>query len=624
MYRNHIYINLFLVGLIVIVLLPFINTGVATGDDLSFLVSAVKNKLGEGRLGYAHTAGRFYFLVTLPFYRLPYVFDNLLIANGVNLAFVAIGVVLLGAIIKKLFCDKWMGLLAMVVFLAFLSIKGNWNPITNLRWYFTFTFDLLLLSFYLLLSYRNSNKRVHLIISVISFAVALLFYEVYLLYLPLLIIFAVKPEVYRSEKKLLKKCLWVLRFSWPFLLVAFVYLSIYFGFRVLYPATYAGTSFAPDLKIYQSYQAMLRLARGSYPLYFIAENKMVFYEGSEKLFNHYSTLKEFLLSIKALSLIKSFIVAFLFYYFLSRAKRSNIKALLLIMFVAVLYIYLPHLPLALSSKYTKIDYLNNYLTTYFGYFSMILFLTGLFSLVPFIHKKLLKEVVNGILVFIVFSGSLLTDYINDSMLTGLRGPYNRQLCIDTFIETDEFKQLPSKTKLYSPNLYSKNYSTGGYSNQFKWEYYTEPKTGKDVSFLRHKQQLLKAMEKGSTQNFYLKYDYDYKSFDQFMVLAPLSQKSAISNSSDVFLADSMTCFYYSDNKEYTISFGLNDDNPPPYFYSVNGKEFETYEPYVYFTCRQVDFKKNFVPVKIVSKNIDVPSVFVNPMRSHTDSKINLR
>ncbi len=611
MKTEKVFLFLLLSSITAIVLIPFIKTGIATGDDAEFLISGLIKNYKSDAVNYAERAGRFYFLLTKPLYNLPYLIHNLIVIKTINIILLTINLILLSAIIKQLFNNKWITYLLYILLLTFITIKGRNNPIVSFQWYFTGSFIFVLSSIYYALKYSKSYTKKHRILSIVFFVTGLIFYEVYLLYAPLIILSSLNYSNKIRHAFIKNKLSNIIKVSTPFFITGLVYVISYFAYRLYYPPDYSGTSIANGFKFYDGLNTIFDLSRGAYPCYFFFFGKSVFWHTSPLLKNHIQNLGYILETANYLWYIKAIVIGSISFVFLNSMKIKEIKRILIIFIAAVLFIYIPQIPLALTEKYTyQYPGMDNYITTLFGFFSVVFAITIIFSLVSFLQNSIIKRVLITIIGIVISIGSILTDYINYHAVKDLQQPLYTFKCIDEFIETDEFKSLPENAFVYSPNLYKNSKISYMYSQGYKWDNYIHLKTNKNIKFIKSKNKLINALNNKRENIYYLKYNYSKKDMDRFIAFGPISQKSIVDSINTIILSDSIVCYNYSSYKDFTISFAHNSSS-----YSVNNKLFYSNNKQAYVRYKYWNFNNYFKPVKIIADDINMNTINISHLNN---------
>ncbi|MFA6404138.1 MAG: hypothetical protein WCX31_21310 [Salinivirgaceae bacterium] len=352
MKKEKLLLFILLASITAVVLIPFINSGIAEGDDAELFLRGLSGNISSDAIIYAKDAGRFYFLITKPLYGLPYLLNSLILIKTINIFFLILILILVSMIVKQLFKSQWLAYLCYLLLLTFIAFKGENNPVISFQWYFTGSFIFILSSILFALKHNETGKPSYRIYSIVFYSIGLLFYEVYLLYLPILIL-ANLSFISDWNDNFLKDTLWdISKRSLPYVYVGLVYIVLYFSYRIFYPGTYSGTAIAKGFKIGDGFDTVLNLSSGAYPGYFFFHGKYIFQQTSPLIKNHIQNIGYVFETANYLWYVKAIVTGILSYLFLSAIEIKNIKRSLIVLVLAVLYVFIPHIPLALTDKYT--------------------------------------------------------------------------------------------------------------------------------------------------------------------------------------------------------------------------------------------------------------------------------
>lgn len=596
-------------------LTPYITTNLSCADDAEIYAHTTDNGLNYDTEVYAKNTGRFFVYLLSPFSRIPYLM-NIHIAKGINILFVLIGFFLLGYIIQLLIKDKWIALLGFLLLLTFLNVGPDLSPVISYPWSFTLPFDCILYSMILSNSYRLKQNRKYLYWSVTLFAIGLLFYEVFLIFLPLVFLISIGKESYLKNKTVKKKLSFLFKKSIPFALVGLIYLALFLGYRIFNPAVYDGTSLSNNLTLKTVIDTMIAYSRGAVPFYYINENTF-YHKTSELLLNHQNNVLYFLQNAQLIWYVKALIISFLSFFILLNIKKQNLRMLVFILFVSVLFVFLPNLPIALTKKYTSNCWAHDaYIPTYFSFHFMMIAIAISISFIVFIKNKLIKNSVTTAVLIFVFTGSLCTDYLNYHILKNIRQTNYRFECVDKFAQSEVYKYLPENAQILSPNLYSitgRQNNTFDKSRPFKWHNYLKTKYGKSIKTYTNTDDFIEEYDTLKS-NYYLKYSYNRKGFDQFIAFGELASNSKFSTIEKSILSDTITCFYYSSNKEFSLSFSVKPKQSDLSYFIANGKKIPLQGNHGKLKCRYRSYNDVFMPITIISKNIDMNTIVIDDLQ----------
>jgi hypothetical protein len=609
--RPDIPIVILLAGLAIVTLFPFINTGFATGDDLEFMITALSGHSLSAAEVYATGAGRFYYYFTKPFYDLPYMLGGITFAKSINILFVFVNFTLLAFIAWQLTRDKWTGYFTFLLTIVFVTIKGANNPIVSFLWYFPVTFTFILFSIIFSLKFLKTKKLYFRNLAVAFYTIGLLFYETYLLYLPLLIFIFSSNSLWGNEYNFKEKLRKGFVINLPFLIVGIAYLLTYFLFRYyVSDSQYDGTQFATSFSLKKTIDTMLNLASGAYPAFYYFNGHSV-YEGSSYLLeNHRHNIVSLLMNAKAEWYFRAIVISVLSFYFVKRSNLKDWKKTIFLILFCLIFIYLPHLPLALTPKYTTNYFASNYVTTYFSYISISLLLALLFLFVNWVKNGILKKTLQIFVITCIAMGSLMCDYSNWHSTKDLQIPLNTFKSIDKFAEADVFNSVPENAFIFAPSLFIRT-SKISWVYLHTWSDYLTAKTGKRVIISGKNEEFTRELNKPKSLVYYLNFGADRKSVDRYIAFAKVKNVSMADSVNTKIYSDSLTIFYYSTHKDFSLAFATNSHIDSLNVIKVNGEKFLTKDPFIKLRCRYKNLNEYFKPITICSKDIDLKSIIIS-------------
>jgi len=607
-------------------LTPYINTSLSCADDAEIYAHTTDNGINYATDIYAKNTGRFFVYFVSPFSRIPYLL-NIYVAKAINIIFVLIGFLLLSHIVSILTKDKWIGFFSFLMLLTFLNVGQDHTPVLSYPWSFTLPFDLILSSLIFSHMYSVQQERKYIILTIILFTMGLMFYEIFLLFLPFAFFMSLNKSEINQNNTLKKKFIYLLKKSTPFLSLGFIYLICFFGYRIYNPPAYSGTSFSHHLSFTNVFETMLAYSRGAIPFYYINETSF-YQETSDLLLNHKNNLLYFFQNAKLNWYIKAFIICYLSFYILKniKNKKNNIKNLLVLFFIFLFYIFLPNLPLSLTDKYINNHWNHDaYIPTFYSFHFMMIAITILLSFTAYIKHKTIQNIVLTIVLSFIFIGSLSTDYINYNVMKNIRQTSYRFDCVNKFAESETFKALPKEAKILAPNLHStsgRQNNTFDKNRPFKWHKYLKTKYNKTTSVYADINDFAEQYN-SLNNNYYLKYTYNRKGFDQFIAFGKISNKAIESDTKKIY-SDTVSCFYYSSNKQFTISFSVkpSQNNTSSYFI-VNNKQFQLSGNYGQIKIKYKSYNDVFKPITIISSDIDINSVIIDDLTDMKEVDIEL-
>jgi hypothetical protein len=564
MNKGFLFLTFFIIGLVTF--FPLFFTGFATADDLHFYLTAHRGQISAETSLFARTAGRFYFYLVKPVYNLPYLFgDNMLIVKVFQYVPLILCFLLFAKIVVMITKSKEMAWLFLLLFLMTMQISRHTSLFVAYPFYFTFSFFLLLSSYYFLLRFLEEHKTSFLIVSAVLFGAGLLFYETYILYLLFAIITILSFNI-KGKNSILRIARNSLLPFMPFLIIGIIYLSVYFIFRIYYPSQYGGTSFATKgISISSFFHVLWGLAYSSFPLTVYETSKNVFWDRSDMITGYSPVILNLILSARVEWLVKGLMVVFCGYKLLHNLPGLKLKSMLAISAMALLMIFLPHVPLALSEKYTfyveKASMLG-YVTTFFSFFGTLLLLTILISYLInlFNFNRRVKIIIASVMVAGFFICSVLSDFSNYYIARDIRSANLRFRAMDELVKTNEFDTIPNQTPFYGRTLWDNPSASAGSltEQEFNWYEYFEAKTGKIYTVCREDKIFLDYARRVPQVPYYLAARQAEKSEEILVVMArmtPLQPQDSLVNPH----VDKALVLYYSPCKIFTVSFRVKGD-----------------------------------------------------------------
>ncbi len=610
------YFLIALVAVTFITLYPFIFTGFATGDDIMFYLQSHKSDIWENALNHAKRNGRFFFTFIRPlfFELIPYGTGSYVFPKVVNTLLIVLNFGLFALIVKELFSSKWIAFLCYLIGFVFISIKGVNNPIVSYPIYFTFSFSFILFALYFAIKFQQSERAKYRILSAACLPIGFIFYENYLVYVPLIIGFIVYNKVRDTAEPMIYRMRKALVLAFPFIVSVVLYLGVYIYWRTMFGGHYKGSSIASDNSIWDFFSTVTAISRGAYPLYFYFSGHTIFSDNSYILSNHEHGLPYVFLHAKAEWIFKAVIVGLLFYYIIKKIEVGKAKKMIYIGLLAAVFIYAPQVILAFTEKYStlvKCCGLNNYLTTYFSSFAVSLLLAiVLLGPLLLIRKERSKTIYKAFVAVLIGLASIVNDYANGHSVTDLNNIYYTFKAVDEFMKTEQFKNIPSHSGIYTPQLYKSNSEISYmFAQHFDWSDYFYDRSKKQIGVYGAIEEFSQTKASMLNHFYYMNYGHSRKSEDQFFAVAAIPQNPRFYTSSKPIVSDSVTIYYYSTYKKFSVLFAtscpLKDSS-----LTVNGKKRflqNNYKELVVEYKNQNDF---FKPIVIKAKNIDLKSIVV--------------
>ena len=603
-------IELLLFLIAMTVLMPYVFIGPASADDMQYALNAQTDNLWELTLSFARHQGRFHFLLTWPFGYFAYFIKNDIVARLINVLFILSNVLIVSTIIKLIVQNKWIGYLIFLISFVFISGKGFYNPIACYPMYFSGSFTIILLALLFCVKYAKSQKNTFRIVSASFFAFGIIFYETYLLYsllIGLIIWFLFPFEQQDSFLKKLKKTLLV---CLPYLLVLLCYFIAYFGFRHLYPSQYEGASVSSHFSVLNVFNAVLNFASGAYPLFLAFSNSWTTYVGAPYfLQDTRSHIIYTIISEHFDWIVKAIISGFLTYYFVKKLENIPRKSILIVLLIVFAYIYIPHIPLAVTEKYLAYGGFQNYVTTYFAFIAVMVCFTLLFVLLLSSRKS--KTVFVIIFAVFISLSSIFTDYANFHTVTFLRKSMHITHFMSAIAKTDDYKNIPDQSLIYAPQLYSSTPDAGFmFSQGFNWSTFFYFESGKkERGISPNPYDLITEFKKGQRPTYFFTYAKNQEGIDQCLTISQISPLSHIDSLNQTILADSSIIYYYSQNKAFILSFrtvGIKDS-----IAIINNDTFPIKHNVVELSVNNLNYANRMMRITIKAKAIEMNSVNIS-------------
>lgn len=553
------YLSLSIIAFITI--FPFFQTGLGNGDDMQNYMIGMSGFLKANADYYATISGRFYYYLVLPFLCIPFMFDNWFITKLFHFIPILLCIILFARILFHTLRSKEMALLFMFLFFVTMQVSRHTSLLATYPLYFTFSFALILLSFLLLIYYYQTGRWYFLLISVISFAAGLLFYETYLLYL----VFMVGAILYYSWKQSKKRSEYlrkaIIHFL-PFAAVVAIYLTVYFIFRYYHPSSYPRLKFiAGNFQFSSFFLVIWRLAYTSIPLTVFETNWDLFNAKSELISGFRPIVMDIIVHARVEWLVKGILVVVVGYMILDRLQQIRIYSLLFMVLLSILLIFFPQIPLALSEKYNYFVLVQSdmigYIPTFFSLFGTVLLITTLFSLFinllkvnPIAHKGFSVMAVVGL-----FICSVLTDFTNHTIAKDIRSSNLRLQVMDSYIHSDAFQKLPFNACFYGPDMYeTPSYCARSITEQnFSYGDFMKLRGGTRHPFYKNAEEFEQACRQDQLSAYSCTMKQAIKSEDIMMVVARLNPADS-AQTLDFTRSDSIVVIYYSPYKIFTVRF----------------------------------------------------------------------
>ena len=587
--KNELYkksiIPFFVVLITIMALFQFKDVRYTTADDVVQYL-AVK----EGTFSPIDTAkdeGRFNWVFHLFPYKIIYLIDNKIYYNVCNMISIILCMFLFCYSLYKIFNDKLICVLSLILVWAFLENNTFHWPISAYPMIFQIGLSFFWISLALYSNYIENKKSLYAIGASIAYLCSLLMYEnfvIFFLAFPLILGLKEQKVDFKKLRLLLS----------PFIPL-FIYLVMYFSFRAYYPSEYEGNQIKLG-SIKNILSVIWQYSISAFPGYF--------YFG--KHFNEFSFFRDFLKLLQEMRvewLVKAFLVFFAIYivikekYVTSMSKKNIAIGLMLSVFL----IFAPNILLSITSKYQKWvtgGWSPAYITTYFSYFGVILFISLIcYSMVRFTKVKSIQNILIVIIGIGASYFSIITDYHKYHITNEQIVSQTAWQLMDKFLASPVFEEVESGSTIYAPSLYraidqySLLHPWEPWDNRY-WSMYTKIKTDKDVEI---SPSIAQRGQKNSA-SYFLLINQEIHKDNSYLLFAKTDNS--------ISMTKKISLFSYSKNRNILLNVSLKGAGD----LIVNGKNITTRD----------GPKKNYVAYINLHEAEDLPYYEIESRSSYID------
>jgi len=447
-------------------------------DDLYEYCLVVNGEAFSSILGAAKEQGRILFLFTNFLEIVPMLAQSMMVYKCFAYASVVAAALTLWLVVRK-HINSDVAWLSVIFYLAFSQLDSQHNSLVAYILWRQIDIIFCMLGIDCFLNYLKSEcvKRSQLLLSALFYIMAALCYENYILFG--IVYFGLSCGYYlrRKEFKVIK----VLKSILPHIVVALVYVIMYFVWAKMYPSTYEGTQVDSSIDVLGSGIAMVVYSFGKFPgltagRVLISENHMYadYFASQTSVFD----------VMQMVLIVVSFVTVMV------GLKKSDINSpednakktietsmLWQITALCVGSALLLNALISVTAKYKNWVLVNgaySYVSTNASFMFLCVVLATwaiyLFERIPF--KKTYLVVVSVMLMFL----STLTNVSNDSFADGSSEITERYEAFDAFVRSDRLEVLGQNSQVYIPEFESFN------TLDEDLEKYTEGIAGKVVDF----------------------------------------------------------------------------------------------------------------------------------------------
>lgn len=549
-----------------IALYPLNRVGIATGDDFGYMIWSLDHFL-EGSIAYAKSTGRFYFILVQWIYKIPYLFDNQLYFHTMLILPILASFILFVTLIHRIFKNQFVTLLTALLITLFYQISGGHSATAAYPFYFSFSFSLIIGSLHLLYSYIQGGRYYLLLISALLFGIATVFYESYLVYYLLIFIFIIHRYSWSSLKEK-KKRIHLYKELVPFVFFGILYLTTYYLFFKSTPSQYGGNTLASQFNFSLFLKALATMTLYTFPFSTLFDYHFFITESSTQ-YNQSFHLYQVLFNEASMVAYVKAIIATALFLILTRKNPVNMdkKRLLVVALIALFFIIAPHLPLALSEKYSN-HIQTTYVTTFFAFFAMILFL---FAMIAFLLqwgavKKWRNRLVLGFLTLFIFISTLSIQFVNERITHDLAVGEQRLTHLK-IVFNPEFIQYGSP--VYTEQLHhTGSYFTSSITRQLDlFHSFAKEKCGLKIKAYPHYDEFYNQFKDQERLVYLMYHTQSSKTGDSQILIVPLLG-TQLQEQFENNRCDSLIVSYLSAHKKFSIQAAtdsicelLIDENP---------------------------------------------------------------
>lgn len=551
-----LWISLGILG--IITFYPLLQVGIVTGDDLGYMLWPLDHFKSDVKT-YAEGTGRFYFLITLWVYKIPYLIESPIYFYSMFILPLIGSFLLFIGLIYRIFKSEKIALLSALMACSIFQITGGHSATAAYPFYFSFSFSLLLISIHFLISYLRKQKYGYLILSSIIFAITTIFYESYLVFYVFIFFIIISQYPFRNlfTKQILKR---ISKELVPFVIFGITYLLVYYLYYRSCPTQYTGNTFSSNFDFSLFIKAMGNMAFYALPLsslydyqFFLTE-----YSLSSKQTVHLIELIFTQAGIAAyIKGIITIIIAIVIYRF--QKDTLNNRKMVFIAFIGIVFIFFPHLPLALSEKYSSAIQ-NAYVTTYFAFFALVLVLITI-SIYVFnktFKKKWVNIITFTIFSFILFFVTLTTQFINERVVQDLSVAQKRLDIMEKMLIKEHISQGSSvyvEQLHLSTSFFSKSITRQG----SPFSLFAKVKNGLEIEQYLEYPEFYKKYKDQDQKVYLIYFSQSNKTGDCQMLIVPRRGVQLTEQFHDN-KCDSMIAGYLSNYKKFSVSLASDSIN----------------------------------------------------------------
>ncbi|MBI5686318.1 MAG: hypothetical protein HZC54_14690 [Verrucomicrobia bacterium] len=536
-------------------LLPYLNTGYATNDDMIIAYHPY-----SGYVEWARAQGRLY-LMSLHALTASaaHAFRDMVLIKAVSLLAIVLNFALFGWLVRRLTGSAAVTWLALLAWAALQRDSWEHYLITSAPLVYTVPLSLFFLSLITLDHGLEKKSKGMLLLSAVLYALTLhyseMFYVLALCFLPVL---------YRHPAASWKSLLFHGAF-WALMAL------LYAVWRATHPSAYDGNSLGTSFQFRDFFRTLWTYSLSGFPTceyQFFGEVSRFSQFGGVSLnplhglpeltawlqnFRHFEPawlLRAALAAGVAWALLRRFAVA------LSFSTWAVIGTF------AVCLVFLPNLPHALTPKYQFwVCQANSriYVGTYYSFFGICLLMgAAACHLTAVVRAGLTRNTIAASFAALVFAGTLSVSAWNEAEVTSKAYSHKRWELVDDFLSSSSFQTIPAGSIVCAPTLKTRSF---GCADPFPgyWNAYVLHKTGKALNILTSKEEMEAAFRdttSASAPRYYLKYSADHNRPEGCLLFSPVRDLQMGGSAEDPVLAvgDEADLFFRAPNVRRILLF----------------------------------------------------------------------
>lgn len=556
---------------LLLTLLPFFQVGITNTDDLQYFnTSHYPNVWASDAKIYAHTAGRFYFLLTKFFYYVPYFGHNYALTKFIQYFTVFVSFMLFSYLVYKIFRSKRLGALTGLLLVFNMSIGiDRFYPPTSYPFYFHFSLIIFLAALLSYVNYIEKGGYWRVIVGAVLALVACLFYENYVLFSVIFIGFVFIREWCRNGFVDMLKSKEFYKRICPFIAALAIYMGCYVGYRYYLmnhyenAIKYGGSMLASSFNWSQFFNILISFTTYTLPgrIYGFKHVQETLVANSPLIIGHQNNVWFVLTHANAVTYINAIVQCGMFWYLMKKAdfKKVSWTKFIVGFFVALLVAFVSHLLIAVAEKYNSGIYIMRvYVTSMYSCFTVTLALALLVALsFKLIKNQKARSAALAVWCILLVCFSIHIGYTNDLLSREWKKSQNRMTVMDLVAEEKQFDKIPDYSILYIESLLrTSKVGWSVCSNNSDFPNYIRRVSNKKYFFAISWEDVLREKENHPESEVYFLQVSESKKFGE--MLFAFSHISELGDQLSTTVADNADVYYYSPTKNYVLFYGIKN------------------------------------------------------------------